>query len=319
MKRTIKLIIISLVLVLSLSSCELAIKDKGTSKVWYVGFGADYETVHPTGNRLSYTVKDAMEMGKAFKALAKKSGNEFEDIYFLADHQYDLAGNENVHDCYWETYSSTLQSDLNPDDEDVVIFFFSGHGDSKNGIVEEYGEGEAFAGNSILFYGNDGSNNIFDPVCFKDLYTFVNSFKGYKFIICDTCYSGSLVVGDGVSVDKNTYPKTSPISLLFKKDIKASDSCWVLAACTLNQLSTEPDRAPKIWNHGGLTYLTLQALGWNEKSQSLGRIKGASGKILSAGSIADYVCKNGGNYTYEGNMQNVVFGAGSSDLILFKF
>lgn len=301
------LLLFALIVLLTVSSCEIGYnKQYEPGNVWFIGFGADYTDCKNIPD-LDKPIADVIEMGKAFRSLAEKAGVGYKDIYFMGKSQGGLEGQQNVHGYTWSEYQSVLRNEVKPEDNDIVICYFSCHGNEFLNDVVYYGSDYAFEGNQIVF------KDVF--VEYGKVFNLIDSLNGSKLIIADSCYSGSFIVGNGVVVDKNEY-STAPIRLLFDSGIKInqSPSTWVITGGTQEQPLAQEYRG-----HGVITYFILDALGWNEETQSIGNVKAMDGNFVSAGSIANYVYSHGANGSFDTYRQNPMFGAGSSDLILFRF
>lgn len=321
MKNKTVIILVTLLAVL-LTSCELAYRDSyQTGTIWFVGYAADYDDGIYTSSgkplasvsfdfdgkstwtlaELLNTKGDAEELNKAFKALSDKAGTTYKSIM--------------VFNASWEKYQETLQSELNPEKNDIVIFSFGCHGSGYVGEKDvSYGSDKAYKRDGIAFY--EDSTKTAENITYEKLYKFVeDNFTCTKFFIYDVCHAGSAIVGDGVTVNKDVYDNVNPASIMFNHNINQKSSIWTLSAATYFQQSFENNET----GHGAFTTCLLDALGWDFRQQKLGTVKALSGNTLSAGSIARYIYSEYGKELSKEHNQNPVFSAGSSDIILYKF
>lgn len=206
-------------------------------------------------NTLSATLKDQSAMVSQVALLSEKAGNSYYEYTFTE------SGGELMLDGEGYSASGVLDflSSLEAGEDDLVIFYYSGHG----GEEDENGLG------AVLYFDPVITN---DQVYTDELIETLSAIGGKKLLILDCCYSGEAVTGNSLSRvlsfstsgDYLIYSGESvldSIKAAFTQGSGGNGDIWVMAACQAGQLSYE-------YGHGFFTYGVLSALGYDVKAES---------------------------------------------------
>ncbi|MBO4716741.1 MAG: caspase family protein [Spirochaetales bacterium] len=331
--RRIIVIALSILLLTALCSCELTCDSPAQGKMHIIVYGNDYRygTYYPVLDRygdgyksqvfydkssesvgnassLRGTVNDAYQVGLALCNLAK-SRQEYDAIFMLGVESKSVRGlNATVmNDVSMNAFLDVLDSLVNDvGEDDITIIYFSGHGfgeKSKLPYVSDPASG------SYLALRRDSDSTVLYPIS-KFLRT-VESIPGTKILIGDFCYSGALVRAGNVSVTSGEYSNISASKLLkYRSNITESSSVYCLSASRYFEESHEPGDG----SHGYFTTVLLEALGWDEETQSLVTPEAMTDNRITLFNIAKYVTKNDSD-----TRQTPMTSGGSNDIILFSF
>ncbi len=335
MKRNaITLLLISLALILSLCSCELAYDAPEVGKMNILVYGNDYSThtnkkvdyvnVDPnyyydmdgnlinTADPLGSTINDAVEVGNALVSLAVKAEIDYQITYLLgAKTSYNsdavLPGNV-VNDVSVSSLTGALESLAgSASTNDITVIYFSGHG-AGNKTKVSYGTDLTTETYMLLDRDSDDYHVIYPINDFLDL---VTAIPGTKVLIGDFCFSGAFVQSGNVSLTSNEYFDMSLTELYSRKgQISESSDLFCLSASRYYELSWE---AAYI-GHGYFTSALLEALGWDEDSKSLITAEAEKNDRITLFNVANYVIENDKN-----TKQTPMLSGGSNDVILFSF
>ena len=321
-----------------LCSCELAYKAPEKGKVHILVYGNDYwygTAAHEDPNdpsspvkyysskvyfdeaktrfrgtvkSLGATLSDALEVSNALEALAQKAGYPPEDIEVTRllgvkyPYTWENITRQSLLDALENLKTSVQEGDL-------TMIYFSCHGDGPKGTVR-FGEDVTESSYLVLRLDDGTSDNILYPVA--DLLARIESIPGTKVLIGDFCNSGALVRPGNVSVTYGEYSDVTPSSLFFSfPEVTESSSLFVLSAARYCESSYEEGI------HGYFTRALLEALGWNEDSQSIGNPAAMRNGQLCFFDMARYVRENDNEPASKS--QTPMNSGGSGDLVLFSF
>ena len=312
--RRLLLLLIPVMLLLFLCSCELSYEAPKAGKLHILVYGNDYQygskVFYPSGepldrataNRLYKTVNDAQQVGRAFVALAAKAGVEA-DIRYLVDVE-DVTKTRLVAEL--EALAASASSN------DMTIIYYSGHGFGDRNKMP-YGSDTASCSYLVPRNPEKMDSSVLFPISeFLDL---VNTIKGVKIVMGDFCYSGALVQSGFFSVTSGDYGLFDSSTLLFEYRDKISEnsSLFCLSASRYNELSYEFTMSTDPL-HGKFTNALLQALGWDEENQTLTVAEAEKNGRITLFEIAKYVTAHDGE-----SRQTPMVNGGSNDIVLFSF
>ena len=304
------------VLVLCLCSCELFTPAPKQGKVHILVYGNDY--FNQALGKLTYTVDDAVQVGKALSALCEKQGLVKDvdyDVRFIygarlyPDYNKSIPEADRSKDLSWTYLEGELERiAADSKEEDMTFLFFSGHGDSEYKSKVEYGTDTASKAVFATRKTKDSTANYL--VSISTLTDKIVAIKGTKVVFSDFCYSGSFVQAGYVSVTGSEYKEMTALDLFsLKSEIRESSSTFFLSASRYYEISEEHDSI----GHGYFTKALLEALGWDESTGTI--INGGAQKNgkLSFFDVANYVMRN------DDAPQNPMYNGGSNDILLFSF
>lgn len=247
---------LALLLVPLLLLCSCAGEEGST--VRFISVARDYSSSYIT--TLSNTTHDQAALSEELYYLSTGSASGYEETLFL---EKDGVWTVNHVRSDWDTDSvlEALES-VEADPGDLLIFHYSGHGDSSGSLVID-----------------DSSYLSLD-----DLLQAVRKTGGKKLLILDSCYSGNAVTSTALS-NGETFSDSKLVSSSFLKAVAESfqllfgggfaelEDTWVFAAVTDEQ------EAQDVWDtgeagqdcYGAFTYQVLKALGYDFEEGIPGR------------------------------------------------
>ena len=322
MRRRVKwgIVLVAALLLALLCSCENSVTPPGPGKMHIFVFGNDYQygkrffypdgTFCGYGNPLKGTVNDAYQVGLSLCALARKAGYEYEATFMLGTESRTVTDPNVtvVSNVYMEAFLSQIDGlKARVSSEDITIIYFSGHGFGED-VKQEYGTDVS----DISYYAfrRDLTSSVLYPL--SDLLSKVNDLAGTKVLLGDFCNSGGFVLPSNVSVTPDEYSGIDATTLFldYSDKICASPSLFCLSAARYYERSWEPGDG----GHGYFTSALLEALGWDEESQTIRTPAAMTGNFISLFNIATYVTANDRK-----SAQNPMTSGGSNDIILFSF
>ena len=148
-----------------------------------------------------------------------------------------------------------------PDEEDIVIFYYAGHGEERTG-------------NLVYSYSYESGKYSDSTMSARDLYDdFLSQWEGRKLIILDSCYSGNFIedgdLAESVKFEdgKNKgYDLSKALTLSFNSlssNESAKTDCYVLSAAHKDQLAYEAESL----KHGYFTYAILDYFGYDFENE----------------------------------------------------
>ena len=159
--------------------------------------------------------------------------------------------------------------------DDLVIFFYSGHGEDRTG-------------NLVVSIEDDE----FGTISPDELLTSLASIGGKKCVFLDSCYSGQYVEDAGILADGEIFGDDGSLvedgflsSLLpalrmtMASGKLGTDDIWVMSAATAGQLSYDSgmDGMPNQDKYGAFSYYLLSALGYDMEEDTPCRDQGSGG------------------------------------------
>ena len=252
-----KLLPLIFLLMLLIASCNDDIAD---TSVYLISVANSYSG----SNTLEATLPDQSAMIAEIAYLADKAGNSYYEYTFTQSGDSLMMDGES----YGAEDVLTFLSSLESSDDDLVIFFYAGHG----GAEDENGKG------AVLYFDPVISNT---QIYTDDLLEALSEVAGKKWLVLDCCYSGEAVTSSdlfshmefSVSNGKTVLSSESGIEAI--KDafsssagsVEGNDDIWVMAACQDTQLSYESGK----YTHGFFTAGLVSALGYDLEEEEAGR------------------------------------------------
>lgn len=281
------------VILLCLCGCDLFRAPATQGKMYIVTIGIGYENALVPGSdesvtKLKYTRADARQIGLCFQALCNETGRECE----LFDFSDDYTRSDDHYPTRTRIDAKILSFGALATEDDLLVVFVSSHGynnGSENKSHYSYYDSNKWQNNcGLAVLSPSGPKLYVDYVTGEDLISTLNCFPGKKALICDFCYSGSLIGENNVTTDSTIYATSansvSTLELLFSQSPAISnDGLYILTACKPYEQSWESDSL----EHGIFTYGILKALGWNGASLTLeDTIPAQSGDTVCLGNLA---------------------------------
>lgn len=279
-----KIALILVAVMLALTSCELANNEKGEIYLISVGLGYQYSPA----NRLNGTIADHKAYVSQFTAMAEAAG--------VTLHTYSIT--DEGHTATTKTVKPDILSSFadvaaKAKSNDILIFTYSGHGDSQQ------------------FTQNRGALVVSLPIT-ADTYITTDELKAQletihcrKVVLLDSCYSGAHIDNSG-----NTFE--ARLGELFSKS--SNTDTWILAASAAEEEAYEP-RTPSAGTiniHGYFTQALLSYFGYDFASEMPAVSKGKYTLYQGAMAAKENLA------TPSGFQQTVTVIAADSDLVLFE-
>ena len=261
-----KKIFSALFIMLLLSSCSNALD---SSRTIVIAVALDYEEDafqdkenNLVVNTLSNPPNDLEAFTSQVDILA--SGREVERHIFLSQ-----GGTRRVNGTReeWdkEAILSTISS-LEAEENDLVLFFYSGHGMD--------GTGE------LVVSAKEGKMDKISP---DELLTALSGIGGKKCVFLDSCYSGAFVENAGMLADGEVFGEDGSLmkegflfslgpalSLSITSGRLGTDDIWLMSATTDGQLSYDSgtEGLPNQEKYGAFSYFLISSLGYDMENDS---------------------------------------------------
>lgn len=164
-----------------------------------------------------------------------------------------------------ETILSTISS-LEAEENDLVLFFYSGHGMD--------GTGE------LVVSAKEGKMDKISP---DELLTALSEVGGKKCVFLDSCYSGAFVEDAGMLADGEVFGEDGSLikegflfslgpalSLSITSGRLGTDDIWLMSATTDGQLSYDSgtEGLPNQEEYGAFSYFLISSLGYDMENNS---------------------------------------------------
>ena len=164
-----------------------------------------------------------------------------------------------------ETILSTISS-LEAEENDLVLFFYSGHGMD--------GTGE------LVVSAKEGKMDKISP---DELLTALSEIGGKKCVFLDSCYSGAFVENAGMLADGEVFGEDGSLmkegflfslgpalSLSITSGRLGTDDIWLMSATTDGQLSYDSgtEGLPNQEEYGAFSYFLISSLGYDMENDS---------------------------------------------------
>ncbi len=315
-----KLIISSIILLtlFTFVACELFLEKPPKPTIYALLVGIDYKNTNEQRD-LPGTVGDAKELAAALYHRGAEMGNSVEIRLMLQENNSPLPANQ---DDALELYPTVknIITQINKianlvTENDIFVFYFAGHG---SGDEDNLG---TFATASLGTYGAGDLPLLTTKTLREEMQTV----KGTKILILDSCYSGAHEVD---------YPRSFAAQ---STDSAYDPAQFYLLASSAHEKSWETNEFSSDHAHGYLTALLLKSLGWQHdgtstipifnsdssaesESETNGHIpKGSTAPVERNGSIM-----MGDIFSYISNKfrnnkgQTPQTGSGPLDLVLFS-
>ena len=250
-----KRIIIMMMLIATLFSCS---DDISSARIIVVSAALDYseEDGFRPGNALDNPPND---MDAFISQLDVLSGMRIEKHVFLSRSGIRTINGEEKE---WDedTILDTIKM-LDTESDDLIIFFYSGHGEDKTG-------------NLVLSMKDEG----FGMISPDELMYALSTLDGKKCVFLDSCYSGAFVEDAGMLADGEVFGEDGSLQkegffsalypslcLSLTSGKLGTDDIWVMSAATDSQLSYDAgtDGRPNQDKYGAFSYFLLSAFGYD--------------------------------------------------------
>ena len=261
-----KKIFSALFIMLLLSSCSNALD---SSRTIVIAVALDYEEDafqdkenNLVVNTLSNPPNDLEAFTSQVDILA--SGREVERHIFLSQGGTRRVNGKREE---WdkEAILSTISS-LEAEENDLVLFFYSGHGMD--------GTGE------LVVSAKEGKMDKISP---DELLTALSEVGGKKCVFLDSCYSGAFVENAGMLADGEVFGEDGSLmkegflfslgpalSLSITSGRLGTDDIWLMSATTDGQLSYDSgtEGLPNQEKYGAFSYFLISSLGYDMENDS---------------------------------------------------
>ena len=261
-----KKIFSALFIMLLLSSCSNALD---SSRTIVIAVALDYEEDafqdkenNLVVNTLSNPPNDLEAFTSQVDILA--SGREVERHIFLSQGGTRRVNGKREE---WdkEAILSTISS-LEAEENDLVLFFYSGHGMD--------GTGE------LVVSAKEGKMDKISP---DELLTALSGIGGKKCVFLDSCYSGAFVENAGMLADGEVFGEDGSLmkegflfslgpalSLSITSGRLGTDDIWLMSATTDGQLSYDSgtEGLPNQEEYGAFSYFLISSLGYDMENDS---------------------------------------------------
>lgn len=261
-----KKIFSALFIILLLSACSNALD---SSRTIVIAVALDYEEDafqdkenNLVVNTLSNPPNDLSAFTSQVDILA--SGREMERHIFLSQGGARRVNGKREE---WdkETILSTISS-LEAEENDLVLFFYSGHGMD--------GTGE------LVVSAKEGKMDKISP---DELLTALSEIGGKKCVFLDSCYSGAFVENAGMLADGEVFGEDGSLikegflfslgpalSLSITSGRLGTDDIWLMSATTDGQLSYDSgtEGLPNQEEYGAFSYFLISSLGYDMENDS---------------------------------------------------
>ena len=261
-----KKIFSALFIMLLLSSCSNALD---SSRTIVIAVALDYEEDafqdkenNLVVNTLSNPPNDLEAFTSQVDILA--SGREVERHIFLSQGGTRRVNGKREE---WdkEAILSTISS-LEAEENDLVLFFYSGHGMD--------GTGE------LVVSAKEGKMDKISP---DELLTALSGIGGKKCVFLDSCYSGAFVENAGMLADGEVFGEDGSLmkegflfslgpalSLSITSGRLGTDDIWLMSATTDGQLSYDSgtEGLPNQEKYGAFSYFLISSLGYDMENDS---------------------------------------------------
>lgn len=261
-----KKIFSALFIILLLSACSNALD---SSRTIVIAVALDYEEDafqdkenNLVVNTLSNPPNDLEAFTHQIDILA--SGREVERHIFLSQ-----GGTRRVNGKREEWDKETILSaisSLDAEENDLVLFFYSGHGMD--------GTGE------LVVSAKEGKMDKISP---DELLTALSEVGGKKCVFLDSCYSGAFVEDAGMLADGEVFGEDGSLikegflfslgpalSLSITSGRLGTDDIWLMSATTDGQLSYDSgtEGLPNQEEYGAFSYFLISSLGYDMENDS---------------------------------------------------
>ena len=264
-------IILSFLLcLLVLCSCSQEFSSRGQVHVILVALDYANSGIGDLGG----TTEDALEMGQCLSGIYASRGIGC-TLHYMIQEGADLPASSPS----YPTASNILAvlDSIETTERDMIVFYFSGHGDIEN---------EAFSipEPSMITAkpSSDGPELTLLP--FRVLAEALEKKKGTKVALIDCCYAGNL------KEDRPTYARSFTQALEDMFSGRTSDEVAIICSCADDELSVTVGKyfSGHMERHGLFTSSMLEALGWKH-SDSVYTPVSFCGKVRSAYGYLDEV------------------------------
>lgn len=222
-----------------------------------ISVALDYSSPDDGASTLHNPPNDARAFMAETELLASASGERYDMIGFLSENGiWSVNGSRRA----WgkPDVLSAIRT-LGTGDDDLIIFYYSGHGSTDGSLV--------------IDNGPDTKEHIAPD----ELIAALSSIRGKKCVILDSCHSGIFIQDTGIMADGERFDDGRLVSEGFASALRPSlrislssgvignEDIWILSAATADQLSYDSgsEGLPSQDRYGAFTYSLLISLGYD--------------------------------------------------------
>ena len=241
-------ILLAMILSMLISSCT---SDIPRSDVFFISVAASYGS-EGSLNYLKNPPGDQRALSEQLSYISSRKKIPYKEYLFLEDNgRMSISGDERP---WGRKEILRLLENIESEDDDLIIFHYSGHGDSNGSMIMP-----------------DGTRLNPDDRLYR-----LRRADGMKCAFIDSCYSGRFVNGESTLVNGEIFYEGQLVSESFANALLPSLklfftiseptywNTWVLSAATSKQLSYDSwnDGLDRQSEFGAFTYYLLKALGY---------------------------------------------------------
>ena len=243
-----------LIIVALLISCRPSVP---AGRTVIISVALDYASPDDGASTLSNPPNDQRAFMAQTELLASASGERYEMIGFLSENErWSVDGEERK----WGKADvlSTIMG-LDTGDDDLIIFYYSGHGSTDGSLVID----------------NDPEEKEY--IAPDELIAALSAIGGKKCVILDSCHSGVFIQDTGIMADGEQFDDgrlasegfasalIPSLRISLSSGVVGNEDIWVLSAATAEQLSYDSGSEGLVNQdrYGAFTYSLLIALGYD--------------------------------------------------------
>lgn len=301
-----RLLIISLIILIFLSSCEL-FYSQNPYTINVITIGMNYSHTSTTLDDLYGTLNDSKDIEQAFKLLSKKNDIEYTSKKYIQDEDstYIYPSKDNI-------VSALRDINNNSNENTINIIYYSGHGINSSGSWVLAGK------------NNDEESAPYDinlALSISEIYELLSDVKGKVVIFSDSCFSGQFYKNSVYTINEKDLTYENAFIKLFSTESE-NENIYFISATEANNSSWEPN-GDDTRLHGYFTKALLDGLGWNDETLIISENipPAIDNNILSLDSLLKYIKENQNIVLYNENnpSQYPQISGWRYDLTLFKY
>jgi len=234
---------LTIIVLVGILFCSCSFQELSYGKAWVVTVGIDYANTYVA--TLNGTVRDSIEVGHCFSELYGYSGVPSEVVKMISSGPSPDEKNPLYPTA--QNIINTLEG-INASEQDLIVFFFSGHGLSR-------------AGDSFIACAKDGEK-AYTELWMTELFDVLSEKKCPCVAIIDSCFSGYLALNGDPDTDFS-----QAFENIFKK--RSFSNVSVICSCNPEEKSSETSIVTEdgsIERHGIFTLKLLEVLGWEHSA-----------------------------------------------------
>lgn len=237
-----------------LSSCSLDIQAQKDAEVHIIAVALDYANSGGV-NILNGTVNDALEVSECLEEIYSAKGVKHTLTRLIQQGSGSDITSENYPSA--QNFINAIKS-LNPDKNDLIIIYYSGHGTT----IEGNNDNDAY-----FVTGKTGSDEFYSLVSMNDTVDYLETLPCQSLLLIDACYSGNSLSDADKSSETDFL---SSIGEMFER--KNLRNCQVIAACQeghLSYVSSVTNEEGTVEAHSEFTIKLLDVLGWRHTESAV--------------------------------------------------